>query len=61
MYVTNDIAVRTCPQFLRHITNPVQLKDKIKDRNLIKELKPDQNTLTQSFFYYSNPLYSKFG
>ena len=39
MYVTNDIAVRTCPQFLRHITNPVQLKDKMKDRNLIKELK----------------------
>ena len=60
MYVTNDIAVRTCPQFLRHITNPVQLKDKMKDRNLIKELKPDQNTYSQSFFYYY-PLYSKFG
>ena len=44
MYVTNDIAARTCPQTLRQITNPLQLKDKMKDWNLIKELKPDQNT-----------------
>ena len=41
MYVTNDIAVCTCPQTLRHITNPLQLKDKMKDRKFIKESKPD--------------------
>ena len=54
MYVTNDIAVRTCPQTLRHITNPLQLKDKMKDWNLIKDIKPDQNTFSQS-------LHSKIG
>ena len=51
MYVTNDIAVCTCPQTLRHITNPLQLKDKMKDRKLIKESKPDQITFSQSFNY----------
>ena len=53
MYVTNDIAVRTCPQFLRHITNPLQLKDKMKDSNLINESKADQNTFSKYLYYHS--------
>ena len=53
MYVTNDIAFCTCPQILRHITNPLQLKDKMKDLNLMKESKADQNTFSKSLYYHS--------